>query len=73
MRLIKINNLERNFPWKIYNRIFPLNDLKYIEFNSMNDKMIFKFDKEVVSRKSNYHEYYNLMDKLNKKEGDIEI
>jgi hypothetical protein len=72
MRLIKINNLERNFPWKIYNRIFPLNDLKYIEFNSMNDKMIFKFDKEVVSRKSNYHEYYNLMDKL-KKEGDIEI
>ncbi len=72
MRLIKINNLERNFPWKIYNRIFPLNDLKYIEFNSMNDKLTFKFDKEVVSRKSNYHEYYNLMDKL-KKEGDIEI
>ena len=72
MRLIKINNLERNFPWKIYNRIFPLNDLKYIEFNSMNDKMIFKFDKEVVSRKSNYHEYYNLLDKL-KKKGDIEI
>lgn len=73
MRLIKINNLERSFPWKLYDRIFPLNDLKYIEYNSMNNKIIFKFDKEVVSRKSNYHYYYTLMDKLNKKEGEIEV
>ena len=73
MRLIKINSLERSFPWKLYDRIFPLNDLKYIEYNDMNNKMIFKFDKEVVSKKSNYHEYYTLMDKLNKKEGDIEV
>ena len=73
MRLIRIRSLERNFPFKMYSRIFPLNDLKYIEYNVMNNKMIFKFDKEVVSRKSNYHEYYTLMDKLNKKEGDIEV
>lgn len=73
MRLIKINSLERRFPWKLYDRIFPLNDLKYIEYNAMNNKMTFKFDKEVVSRKSNYHDYYTLMDKLNKKEGDIEV
>ena len=51
MRLIKINSLERSFPWKLYDRIFPLNDLKYIEYNDMNNKMIFKFDKEVVSKK----------------------
>lgn len=38
----------------------------------MNNKMIFKFDKEVVSKKSNYHEYYTLMDKL-QKEGNIEV
>jgi hypothetical protein len=73
MRLIRIRSLESNFPFKMYSRIFPLNDLKYIEYNLLNDKLTFKFDKEVVSRKSNYHEYYNLMDKLNKKEGDIEI
>jgi hypothetical protein len=73
MRLIRIRSLERNFPFKIYSRIFPLNDLKYIEYNLLNDKLTFKFDKEVVSTKSNYYEYLQMMDKLNKKEGDIEI
>ncbi len=73
MRFIKINKLETKFPWKIYSRIFPLKDLKYIEYNLLNDKLIFKFDNEVVSRKSSYHEYYGLLDKLNKKEGDIEV
>ena len=57
----------------MYSRIFPLNDLKYIEYNLLNDKLTFKFDKEVVSTKSNYYEYLQMMDKLNKKEGDIEI
>jgi hypothetical protein len=73
MRLIRIRSLERNFPFKMYSRIFPLNDLKYIEYNLLNDKLTFKFDKEVVSTKSNYYEYLQMMDKLNKKEGDIEI
>jgi hypothetical protein len=73
MRLIRIRSLERNFPFKMYSRIFPLNDLKYIEYNLLNDKLTFKFDKEVVSTKSSYYEYLQMMDKLNKKEGDIEI
>ena len=57
----------------MYSRIFPLNDLKYIEYNFGNDKLSFKFDKEVVYRKTSYDEYYDLMNKLNKKEGDIDI
>ena len=73
MRLIRISSLERNFPWKLYNRIFPLNNLKYIEYNHTNNKLSFKFDKEVVSKKSSYCEYLQMMDKLNKKEGDIEL
>jgi len=73
MRLIRIRRLERNFPFKMYSRIFPLNDLKYIEYNFGNDKLSFKFDKEVVYRKTSYDEYYDLMNKLNKKEGDIDI
>jgi hypothetical protein len=73
MRLIRIRSLERNFPFKMYSRIFPLNDLKYIEYNFANDKLSFKFDNEVVYRKSDYSEYLGLMDKLNKKEGDIDV
>lgn len=73
MKLIRVTNLEKAFPWKHYDRIFHLNELKYVEYNYINNKLTFNFGKEVVYKKSTYTEYYNLLDKLNKKDGDIEV
>lgn len=73
MKLIRVRNLERSFPFKLYDRIFHLNDLKYVEYNHLNKKLTFNFGKVTVYKKSTYNEYYDLMGKLNKKEGDIEV
>lgn len=73
MKLIRVRNLEKAFPWKMYDRIYHLNDLKYIEYNYINNRLTFNFGKEVVYKKTTYGEYYDILEKLNKKEGDIEL
>ncbi len=74
MKLITIRHLETFFPFKMYSRTFPLKDLKYIEHDFVKDRLFFKFDKEVVSKKATYEQYLYLIDKLNKDDkNNIEV